>query len=171
MITLPRFDRDLLILLVSFSLWPSDLLSFSRSLPARSTKLSTPTEKRKYKPVCSYITPWRKHGHSCRSGFSKCYFSTLGGTWHGYMMFIITLSTASHSKVENTENTLCWKHTKRPGGQPREHVHRTPHQAHSLRRESRKGVSPSPMSDRLLRRLPASFVTGAWLLTSARTTP
>ncbi len=66
---------------------------------------------------------------------------------------------------------VCLATPKSPGGQPREHVHGMPHQAHSLRRESRRGVSPSPMSDRLVRRLPASFMTGAWPLTSARTTP
>ncbi len=45
-----------------------------------------------------------------------------------------------------------------------------PRNASSNTQPSEKGrrVSPSPMSDRLQRRLPASFVTGAWPLRSAR---
>lgn len=41
-ITLPRFDNDLFIALASFNLSPTDSDSFTRSLPARSTKFNVP---------------------------------------------------------------------------------------------------------------------------------
>jgi len=47
MMTLPRLARLLLMFCVSLRRWPCDPDSFSRSLPARSTRFSTPSPQHK----------------------------------------------------------------------------------------------------------------------------